>query len=136
MAIRPSKRVTNKTRARAIDLRRGATEPEKRLWSILCRRQLGGLKFRRQHSIEPYIVDYYCAAAKLIVELDGDSHEGRQTYDRKRSQYLTGLGLKVVRVTNDDVLENLEGVAEMILRHAVAQRDEPSPGPSLRGRGI
>jgi very-short-patch-repair endonuclease len=136
MTICPLKRVTNQTRRRAVDLRCKATGPEQRLWSILGRRRLGGFKFRRQHPIEPYIVDFYCAAAKLVVELDGESHEGRQAYDEVRELQLRTLGLRIVRVTNDDVLNNLEGVAEAILREAIANRDEPSPGPSLRGRGI
>jgi very-short-patch-repair endonuclease len=121
MALRPLKRVTNQTRSRAIDLRRNATHPEQRLWSMLCRRQLSGLKFRRQHPIEPYVVDYYCASAKLVVELDGESHEGRQSYDENREVFLRNLGLKIVRVTNDEVLDNLDGVAEMILREATSQ---------------
>jgi very-short-patch-repair endonuclease len=136
MAIRPLKRVTNQTRRRAIDLRRKSPQPEQILWSILCRRKLGGLKFRRQHPIEPYIVDYYCASAKLVVELDGESHEGRQSYDKDRAQHLCNLGLKVVRVMNDDVLNNLDGVAEFILRKATTSSAEPSPSPSLGGRGI
>jgi ATP-dependent DNA helicase RecQ len=135
MAIRPLKRVTNQTRCRAIDLRRKATQPEHMLWSILSRRKLGGLKFRRQHPIEPYIVDYYCASAKLIVELDGESHEGRQLYDEKRQTHLCNLGLRIVRVMNDDVLNNLDGVAEFILREATTSNAEPSPSPSLGGRG-
>ena len=136
MAIRPLKRATNQTRRRAIDLRRKATQPKQILWSILCRRKLGGLKFRRQHPIEPYIVDYYCASAKLIVELDGESHEGRQSYDEQRQTHLRNLGLKIVRVLNDDVLNNLDGVAEFLLREATMSNVEPSPSPSLGGRGI
>ena len=134
MTIRPLKRVTNQTRSRAIDLRRNATNPEQKLWSILCRRQLGGLKFRRQHPVEPYILDFYCSSANLVVELDGESHEGRQLYDESRTQHLCSLGLRTIRVTNDDVIHNLEGVAEMILREATST-SEPSPSPSLQGRG-
>jgi very-short-patch-repair endonuclease len=135
MTIRPLKRVTNQTRQRAIQLRRNATTPEQLLWSILCRRQLGGLKFRRQHPIEPYIVDYYCAAINFLIELDGDSHDGRQSYDKQREEHLRKLGLKIFRVSNDDVIHNLEGVAEAILREARGNSDEPSPNPSLQGRG-
>ncbi len=130
MAIRPLKRVTNQTRKRAIDLRQNATNPEQRLWSILCRRQLGGLKFRRQHPIEPYIADF-CASANLIIELDGESHEGRQSYDEARSEHLQKMGLKILRVTNDDVIHNLEGVSVAILRAVGIDPTEPSPNPSL-----
>jgi very-short-patch-repair endonuclease len=135
MTIRPLKRVINQTRRRAIDLRRNATKPEQLLWSILCRRKLGGFKFRRQHPIEPYIVDFYCATINLIVELDGESHERRQAYDLDREAHLTNLGLTIVRVTNDDVIHNLDGVAEYLLRVANERREEASPSPSLGGRG-
>jgi very-short-patch-repair endonuclease len=136
MTIRPLKRVTNQTRRRAVELRRNATTPEQLLWSILSRRQLGGLKFRRQHPIEPYIVDFYCSSANLVIELDGESHEGRQIYDKDRAGQLTKLGVRILRFTNDDVIHNLEGVAEVILREAGINPDEPSPSPSLKGRGI
>jgi very-short-patch-repair endonuclease len=134
MTLRPLKRVTNQTRQRAKDLRLSATKPEETLWSILSRRQLGGLKFRRQHPIEPYIVDFYCASANLVIELDGDSHNGRLEYDEARDERLRSLGVRVIRILNHEVLSNLEGVAEMILREAT--RTEPSPNPSLKGRGI
>jgi very-short-patch-repair endonuclease len=136
MTIRPLKRVTNETRRRAAQLRQNATAPEQRLWSKLCRRQLGGLKFRRQHPIEPYVVDYYCASANFVIELDGESHEGRQLYDTRREEHLKTLGLKIFHVTNDDVIHNLEGVAEAILREVDVSPTEPSPNPSLKGRGI
>ena len=127
MPIRPLRRVSSQTRSRAKELRKSATIPEKILWSALRARQLGGLKFRRQHPIEPYVVDFYCAEAKLIVELDGESHEGRQAYDRQREAFLRKLGLTVLRVTNDDVLDNLDGVALAILDAAVASWRSPLP---------
>jgi len=116
MSMRPLKRVAKVTRDRTIDLRKQATHPEKLLWSILSGRQLAGLKFRRQHPIEPFIVDFYCAEAKLVIELDGESHNGRESYDAERSKLLANLGLNVMRITNDEVLTNLDGVAEGILR--------------------
>jgi very-short-patch-repair endonuclease len=118
MSMRPLKRVSETTRDRAIDLRKQATQPEKLLWSILRDRQLDGLKFRRQHPIEPYIVDFYCAEAQLVIELDGESHNGRESYDQQRSTYLAKLGLNVMRITNDEVMTNLDGVAEGISRVA------------------
>jgi very-short-patch-repair endonuclease len=135
MTIRPLKRVANQTRHRAIQLRRNATSPEQILWSLLCRRQLGGMTFRRQHPIEPYIVDFYCSSANLVIELDGESHEGRQLYDKDRAKHLQNLGLKILRFTNDDVIHNLEVVSIAILREAGINPDEPSPSPSLQGRG-
>ena len=127
MAIRPLRRVSEQTRERAIELRHGATGPEKILWSALRARQVDGLKFRRQHPIEPYVVDFYCAEAKLVVELDGESHEGRQAYDEQRTVFLRSLGLKVFRVANDDVVENLEGVVEAILRIVDGPGRRPLP---------
>jgi very-short-patch-repair endonuclease len=99
MSIRLLKRVEKITRDRAVNLRKSTTKPEQLLWSILRGRQLDGLKFRRQHPLEPYIVDFYCADAKLIVELDGESHNGREDFDKRRSEFLAGLGLIVFRVT-------------------------------------
>jgi very-short-patch-repair endonuclease len=114
MKPRPLKRIAKTTRDRAINLRKNTTKPEQILWSILRGRQLDGLKFRRQHPIEPYVVDFYCAEASLIVELDGESHNGQEVYDKERSDYLMKLGLNIFRVTNDEVLANLDGVAEGI----------------------
>jgi len=125
MAVRPLRSVSNQTRARAKQLRQRATVPERMLWNLLRARQLGHLKFRRQHPIEPYVVDFYCADEKLVVELDGESHQERQAYDRRRELFLQSLGLKVLHVTNDDVLDNLDGVAEIILRAAGGSRQGP-----------
>ena len=108
----------DKTRARALRLFCDSTAPERLLWSVLRGRQLGGLKFRRQQPIEPYIVDFFCAEAKLIVELDGESHDGRQEYDATREEYLTNLGYDIMRVTNDNVFENLDGVVEFNYQRA------------------
>lgn len=116
MSARPLKRVSKLTRDRAINLRHDPTYPEELLWSVLRGRQLDGLKFRRQHPIEPYVVDFYCADERLVVELDGKSHNDTAEYDQQRSKYLADLGLTVLRVTNDDVLTNLDGVAAGILR--------------------
>jgi very-short-patch-repair endonuclease len=135
LTIRPLKRVTNQTRERSVNLRRNATKPEQLLWSILCQRKLAGPKFRRQHPIEPFIVDFDCSSANLVIELDGESHEGRQTYDKDRATHLEKLGSKILRFTNDDVIDNLEGVAHVILCAAGMNPDEPSPSPSLQGRG-
>jgi very-short-patch-repair endonuclease len=122
MSMRPLKRVSKVTRNRAIDLRKQATHPEKMLWSLLSNRQLEGLKFRRQHPIEPFIVDFYCAEADLVIELDGESHNGREAYDQARTECFAKLGLNVMRVTNDEVLTDLDGVAEGILRVACLQQ--------------
>ncbi len=97
---------------------------------MLRARQLGGIKFRRQHPIEPYVVDFLCASAKLVIELDGESHDGRDQYDNRRTQHLKDLGFRVLRVTNDDVLTNLDGVIELIARHVgfIRKNDCVRPG--------
>ncbi|NOZ41268.1 MAG: endonuclease domain-containing protein [Planctomycetes bacterium] len=127
MTIRPSKRPSEQTRSRVKQLRRNATQPEKILWSALRGRNIGGLKFRRQHPLEPYIVDFYCAEARLVIELDGESHNGREEHDFQRTKYLQEKGLTVFRITNDDVFDNLERVAEAILKAAFTKLGKPLP---------
>ena len=96
------------------------TPAEIRLWQALKHSQLDGLKFRRQHSMGPYIADFYCPAAKLVIELDGSVHdsEAAQQQDAERTSYLLSLGLRVVRFENREVMENLEGVLCEIRRQA------------------
>lgn len=96
-------------------MRNHATVSERTLWQVLRGKQLG-VKFRRQHGIGHYIVDFYCPERRLIIELDGDSHFGdaAQDYDRERDAYLHGLGLRIIRFTNMQLAENLEGVYEII----------------------
>ncbi len=74
-------------------------------------------RFRRQRPFGPYIVDFYCAAHKLIIEIDGDSHaaDDAQEYDTQRTAYLQGLGLQVIRFSNLEVMENLDGVYEQVM---------------------
>ena len=103
-------------RARA--LRRKSPPPEQILWSILRGRRLGGLKFRRQEAIGPYIVDFCCRQLKLIVELDGMSHDDKHDRDKARDRWLRTQGYRVFRVTNWDVNEELEAVARGIAREA------------------
>jgi very-short-patch-repair endonuclease len=88
------------------------TGPDKRLWEALRARQLKGIKFRWQHGIGPYIVDFYCPEQSLVIEVDGDSHaEDEQIQkDQRRNKYLQSLGLRVVRYRNDDIMKNLDGV--------------------------
>ena len=95
--------------------------------ALLRGRNVGGLKFRRQYPIEPFIVDFYCAEADLIIELDGESHDGRENYDRDRSAFLRRIGLTVMRVSNDEVINNLEGVAAAIQKAAFTKLGKPLP---------
>jgi very-short-patch-repair endonuclease len=103
---------------RARELREKATPPEQLLWSILRGRRLGGLKLRRQEPIGAYIVDFYCREIGVIVELDGSSHEDKLEPDAARTLWLSEQGYRVLRVTNQDVNESLEAVAEYIAREA------------------
>ena len=102
------------TRART--LRREGTIPERALWNILRGKQADGMKFRRQVPIGPYVVDYYCPAESLVIELDGMSHVGQAKRDADRSAYLESQGMRVLRVTNDDVLQHPEAVVRCILK--------------------
>ncbi len=97
-------------------LRKSLTPAEATLWKYLQRKQLKGRKFRRQHSIENYIVDFYCVSEKLIIELDGVIHLdfAQQNYDYERTQHLETLGFTIVRFENKLVFENIEEVLEEI----------------------
>jgi very-short-patch-repair endonuclease len=101
------------TQQRAKALRRSLTRPEQTLWALLRRNQLG-LHFRRQHAIGPYILDFYCASAKLCVEIDGPSHEGREQADAWRTQWLAAEGIRVVRFSIDDVEQRSAAVLAAI----------------------
>jgi very-short-patch-repair endonuclease len=111
------------------------TGQETRLWSRLRARQLQGLKFRRQHGIGPYIVDFYCPEQSLVIEVDGDSHADvdQIVKDRQREKYLHSLGLRVLRYFNDDIVKNLDGVLEDLANRLSS--GSTSPRPSLRRRG-
>ena len=105
---------------RARELRRRMTPPEMRLWACLRGKRLAGLKFRRQHPIGPYILDFYCAAAKLAVEVDGRGHErpDRIANDRRRTVWLREQNIRVVRLAAESVRTELDGVLDFIARLA------------------
>ena len=107
--------------------RRDSTPAERKLWAHLRSRQLNGAKFRRQVWIGPFIADFFSADARLIVEVDGDSHAGRGDYDERRTSWLAGEGFRVVRVTNADVMGNIEGVLEFIAGN-LPSPSQPSAG--------
>jgi very-short-patch-repair endonuclease len=102
--------------SRERNLRNSQTDSEAKLWRHLRDRRLGGYKFRRQHRIETYFVDLVCPEAKLIVEVDGGQHADRTTQDRQRTIVLEGLGYRVVRFWNDEVLARTNDVLTEILR--------------------
>jgi very-short-patch-repair endonuclease len=120
---------------RARELRRDMSPPERALWAILRAHQLQGWKFARQVQVDPYILDFAARREKLAIELDGDSHAGREAYDARRTQFLEGIGWKVLRFTNSDAMTNADGVAMTIL--AALEGLSPSPRPSpRRGEGV
>ncbi|WP_411688914.1 endonuclease domain-containing protein [Acinetobacter indicus] len=101
----------------AKSMRHTATDVEHLMWQILRARRFMDLKFRRQHVIEPYIVDFYCHEIGLVIELDGSQHGTDEAieYDAERTKFLEALGLTVVRYWNHDVLGRTDVVLEDLL---------------------
>ncbi len=113
----PKKRYPSKHMIRrARDLRQTSTTPEQLLWLALRNGQIGGLKFRRQHPIGPCVVDFYCHSAGLVVEVDGMSHEDKIQRDVERTKLIEAHGLRILRVTNEDVMRDVDAVAREIAR--------------------
>ncbi|MEW6716437.1 MAG: endonuclease domain-containing protein [Chloroflexota bacterium] len=118
---------------RAKELRRDMTLAEKRLWTALRRNQLDGFRFRRQQIIGRYIVDFYCDAARLIVEVDGSVHNQQIEYDQAREHVLRDYELRILRFSNEEIMKNLENVLSEI--RTALQPTPPSPrfSPPLVG---
>ncbi|MBV8972694.1 MAG: endonuclease domain-containing protein [Sphingomonadaceae bacterium] len=116
----------------AAPLRIASTDAERRLWAALRDRRFAATKFRRQHSIGPYIADFACVAARLVIELDGGQHGDAIAYDERRTACLAGEGWRVIRFWNREALTNLDGVLRTI-DHALRQGTDghPHPGPAL-----
>ena len=139
----PPRRERNETVLKARALRRNLTLPEGLLWHAL-RRRPDGLKFRNQHPMGSCIVDFYCPAARLVVEVDGISHDmgDRPERDQRRDTWLREQGLRVVRFAAADVLSDLESVVTAILAaarensplHHLAARDGSPPHGGAMGR--
>jgi very-short-patch-repair endonuclease len=100
-------------------LRANLTPAEALLWKHLQQGQLENRKFRRQHSAGPYILDFYCPAERIAIELDGTAHdhEQAQANDRRRDEFLANAGIRVLRFENEQVVKNVEGVLWEIRRH-------------------
>jgi adenine-specific DNA-methyltransferase len=113
---------------RARGLRKHATDAERALWQRLRNRQLGGRKFRRQHPIGPYIVDFACIETHLIVELDGGQHLDHAAADAQRTAYLNSEGYRVLRYWNDEVLLRIDDVLGDVLRE-LEEHPHPDPPP-------
>ena len=106
-------------------LRKNMPEAEVILWSKLRRKQLCNIKFRRQYSVGPYVLDFYAPQIKLAIELDGDSHftTEAKNHDRERDEYIEGFGIKILRILNPEIYENLDNVLEYIGR-VIGERTE------------
>jgi len=100
-------------------LRQELTPAETYLWSALSRRQLAGLKFRCQHPVGQFIVDFYCPACKLVIEVDGTTHIQQQDYDNIRTEQLQAYGYQVLRFTNEEVLRDRPTVLAVIAEAAM-----------------
>ncbi len=100
----------------AHELRLNETEAEKKLWQRLRNRQVKGKKFRRQHALDNYVLDFYCHECMLAIELDGSIHDTKENkqYDAARTSILNEYGIKVVRFRNEQVIKEIEKVLERI----------------------
>lgn len=116
-------------------MRNDPTPAEKHLWRHLSRSQLGGFKFRRQSVIGSFIVDFFCPAKGLIIEVDGDTHD--RQLDASRDAALAGKGFQTLRFTNRDVACDMEAVLTAILAKLLAMPDRwPHPNPPPEGEGL
>ena len=113
-------------------LRQQSTDTERLLWKHLRAHRMAGYKFKRQVVIEPYIVDFACLEARLIVEADGGQHLEQVEDDLKRSRFLESLGYKVMRFWNHEILGDINTVLEQVHGYLI---EAPSPQPSPEGRG-
>jgi lipoate-protein ligase B/very-short-patch-repair endonuclease len=143
LRILPAKNMPEDLRRFARAMRANDTDAENRLWHFLRNRQMNGAKFRRQHPIGRFILDFFCDELSLAIEVDGGQHADAVPYDDARTQWLNERGVDVLRVLNNDVLTNLESVLDTIwfrtelgrqLPSAIPQ-PSPQPSPALRERG-
>jgi very-short-patch-repair endonuclease len=106
----------SKLKKRRQVLRRNLSKAEVIMWKHLSNKQMRGYKFRRQYSVDQYIIDFYCPELKLAIEVDGDSHfvPGAEDNDQERQEHIENYGIRFIRFTNDDVCENIDGVCQTI----------------------
>jgi very-short-patch-repair endonuclease len=120
-------RKTSRTvRERAKELRQEATDAERLLWRVLRNRAVNGLKFRRQHPLDGFVIDFFCPEIKLCVELDGGIHDARQEQDAARTAQLQARGLGVIRLRNEEVENEIDSVLRRIAKEAT-RTDHPEP---------
>ncbi|UJB71416.1 endonuclease domain-containing protein [Acaryochloris sp. 'Moss Beach'] len=121
--------------AAARRLRLNLTPAEQKLWKALQKRQLSGLKFRCQHAIGLFIVDFYCPQCRLVIELDGDIHNQQVEYDQARTEQLNQLGYRVIRFHNSDVMHHLDHVLQQIRYASEQSIDRQSKSPRMGDLG-
>jgi len=114
--------------------RKHMTEPETRMWLSRRAERFAGIKFRRQKVIGPFIADFAANEPKLVIEIDGNTHDGDDEHDANRTRFLEAQGYRVVRYRNADVMQNLEGVL-IHLMGVIAEMQSPSPLPTLSPEG-
>jgi len=117
---------------RAKHMRANPTPAEQKLWLALRANRFENQQFTRQTIIAPYIVDFASKAARLIIEVDGDTHSAKDRYDARRTEFLESLGYTVIRFANSDVMHNIESVLGVI---AQALHTPPLPNPPPKGEG-
>lgn len=115
----------NSEKEKRRSLRQNIVKAEKIIWDKIRNRQIEDCKFRRQYSVDKFVIDFYSPILKLAIEIDSESHfqEGAAEYDRERQMYIESLGIKFIRFTNNDVYENLDGVLESIAMKVRELRD-------------
>ncbi|MFH1684351.1 MAG: endonuclease domain-containing protein [Candidatus Margulisiibacteriota bacterium] len=111
-------------------LRKDQTKSEKKVWELIRKRKFGGFKFRRQHVVEGFVLDFYCHELRLGIEVDGSVHLKQKDYDELRQEIIEAEGISIIRITNKDIMESsnkdiLAKIEKMINRL-------PNPSPSGR----
>lgn len=112
------------------------TDAESRLWYHLRDRQLGGWKFRRQHPVGPFIVDFICLEKKVVIELDGGQHGENEEVDARRTAYLNKMGYHVLRFWNHEVLQETDAIMDTIFDTLEDLPPHPGPLPPPGGEGV
>ena len=114
-------------------LRKTSTDAERLLWKHLRAKQFSGIKFRRQEQIGRFIADFVCFEKSIIIEADGSQHALEKEKDEERTQWLNSQGFQVLRFWNNEILTNIDGVIETILRHCGTPPPPPLPSPLPQG---
>ncbi len=106
----------------AKNLRKAGNLAEALFWNEVKRGKFLGLDFDRQKIIGNYIADFYCANAQVVIEIDGSSHDFKKEYDKERDEFMENLGLKVIRISDDDVKKRMPQVLERLKKHECSQK--------------